>query len=225
MEGRREGWGMEPYRWDGGDSFLPILFPVTFKRLAPKRFLIAVLAPVTPRQEPFRINHLEAEREKSSGSDPKGTDTSLLPLPSPHVLELLEQRGERTGVIFHGCREQSSPAWFSWLKCFPAAVRAHPRHTKAMHMQGPVVSCSSRRCRGAGDGRSGGDAPAPLPGQGMAEAGSESASAARAQGRGWGGERGRGGFGTERRHPWVQSSGLRGTIVFRAESGGGRRPL
>lgn len=146
--------------------------------LYPKRVLIAVPAPVTPRQEPFRINHFEAEREKSGSSDPKGADTSLLlllPL-SPHVLELLERRGERTGVIFHGCREQSSPAWFSWLKRFPAAVRAHPRHTKAMHKQGPVVSCSSRRCRGAGDGRSGGDAPAPLPGQGMAEPGSESAS-------------------------------------------------
>lgn len=37
----REGRGMGPHRWDVGDSFLPILFPVTFKRLAPKHFLIA----------------------------------------------------------------------------------------------------------------------------------------------------------------------------------------
>lgn len=144
-------------------------------------------------------------------------------------MELLEQRGERTGVIFHGCSEQSSPAWFFWFKCFPAALRAHPRHTKAMHMQGPVVSCSSRRCRGAGDGRSGGDAPAPLPGQGMAEAGSESASPSPGtasallrdppgDGRGdWGS------FGMER-HPWVWGLGFRATIVQR-ESGGGRRPL
>lgn len=38
----REGWGMGLHRWDVGDSFLSILFPVTFKWLAPKRFLIAV---------------------------------------------------------------------------------------------------------------------------------------------------------------------------------------
>lgn len=37
----REGWGKGPHRWDVGDSFLSILFPVTFKGLAPKHFLIA----------------------------------------------------------------------------------------------------------------------------------------------------------------------------------------
>jgi len=38
----REGRGMGPCRWDVGDSFLSVLFPVTFKWLAPKRFLITV---------------------------------------------------------------------------------------------------------------------------------------------------------------------------------------
>lgn len=38
----REGWGLGPHHWDVRDSFLSILFPVTFKWLAPKRFLIAV---------------------------------------------------------------------------------------------------------------------------------------------------------------------------------------
>lgn len=37
----RGGRGMGPHHWDVEDSFLPILFPVTFKWLAPKCFLIA----------------------------------------------------------------------------------------------------------------------------------------------------------------------------------------
>lgn len=144
------------------------------------------------------------EGKKSSSSDPTGTYTSLpLTLPYKHILELLKQRGEQAGVIFHGCREQLSPAWFSSLKCFPPAVCAHPHQTKTICMQRPVWSC----CSGAGlevrgAGRSGAETLTPRAGSrssssparaGNAEPGSESGllspSPAQPHGLLWGRER------------------------------------
>lgn len=142
--------------------------------LYPKRVLIAVPAPLTPRQEPFRINHFEAEREKSGSSDPKGADTSHLllllllspPLPACFVAARAKGRANRSN--FPRMQGTIEPRMVFLVKTLPCSSScSSPAHkgdaqagTGRVLLQPPVPRCGGREERGrcsssapwAGDG-------------------------------------------------------------------------